>query len=294
MKSLKSIMVALFVLSITSCNAQLKNIKTETVKVFGNCGMCKSTIEKAGNKKKETIVKWNKDSKIATISYDSLKTSKTDILKRVALVGYDNEMFVSPNDTYDDLPGCCQYGRAKKEVFPTEKPKMEMVKNHSEHTNSETMGMPKSATEIIKTDYLRLVFDNYFEVKNALVQSDGNLTSIKATSLLKSLENVKMNALEMDVHMVWMKVIKDLKADANKMAETKDESSQRTNFISLSNNIYSLLKIRKYKTPVYYQFCPMANDGKGANWLSTENTVKNPYYGLAMLSCGKTVETIKK
>jgi hypothetical protein len=30
-----------------------------------------------------------------------------------------------------------------------------------------------------------------------------------------------------------------------------------------------------------------------ANWLSKENAVKNPYYGSQMLTCGKTVETIK-
>jgi hypothetical protein len=37
----------------------------------------------------------------------------------------------------------------------------------------------------------------------------------------------------------------------------------------------------------------MYNDGKGANWLSKESTIKNPYYGSQMLTCGKTVETIK-
>jgi hypothetical protein len=36
----------------------------------------------------------------------------------------------------------------------------------------------------------------------------------------------------------------------------------------------------------------MANKGKGANWLSLENKVKNPYYGSRMLSCGKVVETL--
>jgi hypothetical protein len=37
----------------------------------------------------------------------------------------------------------------------------------------------------------------------------------------------------------------------------------------------------------------MYNNGKGANWLSKEILIKNPYYGSQMLSCGKTVETIK-
>ena len=97
----------------------------------------------------------------------------------------------------------------------------------------------------------------------------------------------------MDVHMVWMKVIQSLKEDAEHIADTKDIKHQRDHFISLSNDIYALMSIAKYEVPVYYQYCPMANDGKGANWLSKENEIKNPYYGSKMLTCGKTVSTIK-
>jgi hypothetical protein len=54
------------------------------------------------------------------------------------------------------------------------------------------------------------------------------------------------------------------------------------------------MKVSKQRTPIYYQFCPMENDGKGAKWISKDETIKNPYYGSQMLSCGKTVETIKE
>lgn len=57
--------------------------------------------------------------------------------------------------------------------------------------------------------------------------------------------------------------------------------------------MYELIKVSKQEKPVYYQHCPMANKGKGANWLSKENAIKNPYYGSQMLTCGSTVETIK-
>ena len=63
--------------------------------------------------------------------------------------------------------------------------------------------------------------------------------------------------------------------------------------MTLSKNMYALIKISKTEKPIYYQFCPMSNNGRGANWLSKENDVKNPYYGSKMLSCGKTVEIIK-
>jgi hypothetical protein len=102
-----------------------------------------------------------------------------------------------------------------------------------------------------------------------------------------------MNKLSNEQHTVWMKVMKDLKFDTEHIEETKDVGHQRDHFTSLSKNMYELIKVSKYETPVYYQYCPMYNDGKGANWLSKENVVKNPYYGSSMLSCGKTVETIK-
>jgi Cu(I)/Ag(I) efflux system membrane fusion protein len=44
---------------------------------------------------------------------------------------------------------------------------------------------------------------------------------------------------------------------------------------------------------VFYQFCPMMNDGKGAYWLSETKDIRNPYYGEAMLTCGETKETLK-
>ncbi len=98
----------------------------------------------------------------------------------------------------------------------------------------------------------------------------------------------------MNVHTAWMKIVNNLKEDAEHISGTKDISHQRDHFMSLSKNMYELIKVAKPTEPVYYQHCPMANDGKGANWLSKESGIKNPYYGSQMLTCGKTIETIKQ
>ncbi len=83
MKSLKKIVMAItLLLSFTVSNAQIKNAKTETVKINGNCGMCETTIEKAGSLKKIANVDWNKDTKMATLTYDAKKTNQDEILKR--------------------------------------------------------------------------------------------------------------------------------------------------------------------------------------------------------------------
>ena len=93
----------------------------------------------------------------------------------------------------------------------------------------------------------------------------------------------------MDVHMAWMKFLNALKKDTENISKTQDVEKQRESFKLLSKNIYEILKVSKTSEPVFYQYCPMQD----ANWLSKEETIKNPYYGSQMLSCGKTIETIK-
>lgn len=286
MKSIPNILLVITILlSTITCNAQIKNSTTETVKIYGNCGMCEKTIEKAGNVKKVASVEWNKDTQMATLTYDAKKTNKDEILKRIALSGYDSDTFLAPDDVYANLHGCCQYDRPSK--ADGEKNESKTTTEETDHSNH------KMAVEIQKSSQMTVVFDNYFAVKDALVKTDGAMASEKAAALVSAVKAVQMDKLEMDVHMVWMKVLKDLQKDAEHIADTKETSLQREHFVSLSTNIYALMKVAKYEEPVYYQFCPMANDGKGANWLSKENAVKNPYYGSKMLSCGKTVETIK-
>lgn len=278
MKSLKTVMLAVFVLlSAVSINAQIKNKKTETVKIFGNCDMCKANIEKAGNIKKTAEVSWDKDSRMATISYDASKTNTDEILKRIALVGYDSDKFLAPDSTYDALHSCCQYDREAKE---------EVVMDHKESHDHE----PKTMVEMQVTgNQLEAVYTNYFLLKDALVKTDASTAATKATEMLVTLEAVQMDKLPMDVHMVWMKVMKNLVADTKEIASNTDVKKQRTFFKTVSTNMYDLMKVSKSETPTYYQYCPMVK----ANWLSKEAAVKNPYYGASMLTCGSTVETIK-
>lgn len=108
-------MAIIVLLSGVAVQAQIKNAKSETVKIFGNCEMCKKTIEKAGNRKDVAMVNWNKDSKIATITYDTTATNQEEILKRIAVAGYDSEKNKASDAAYKALPGCCQYDRVLKE-----------------------------------------------------------------------------------------------------------------------------------------------------------------------------------
>ena len=272
-------------LSISTCFAEIKNAKVETVHIYGNCSICKSTIESAANVKNVVHVEWNKDTKMAVLTFDEKKTNQDEILKRIGLAGYDSDKFLAPDNVYAKLETCCQYERTGKVLVKVEDAKTVIL------AVEEKVVAPILATNI-QEEKLKEVFDSYFAVKDALVKTDGNLAATKAASLLNSINSVKMESLTKEEHVEWMKVMKDLVFDAEHISETKDAGHQRDHFTSLSKNMYSVMKVSKQDTPTYYQFCPMANKGKGANWLSKENIVKNPYYGSKMLGCGKVVETL--
>lgn len=137
------------------------------------------------------------------------------------------------------------------------------------------------------------VYSAYFSVKDALVKSDGKGAAAKASDLTKAISAVPMDNMKSEEHIVWMKVLAELKEDARQMADTNDSKHHRDYFVTLSKNMHEVMKVFPAGETVYYQKCPMANGGKGANWLSKDKTVKNPYYGSAMLTCGSTVETLK-
>ena len=104
--------IAIFCI-FTNAGAQIKNPVTDTVKIYGNCGMCKVKIEKAANQKNISQVEWNEETGLAVITFDATKTSKDDILKRISLVGYDSDSYKAPDAVYNKLPGCCRYDRPK-------------------------------------------------------------------------------------------------------------------------------------------------------------------------------------
>lgn len=117
MKSLKIFSLALCSFALaTAVSAQSK---TETFKVSGNCGMCKSKIEKAAKEAGAKDASWDADSKELTVTYKSSTTNAAKIQQKIAEVGYDNVGFKATAEAYNKLHGCCKYER---EEAVTEKP----------------------------------------------------------------------------------------------------------------------------------------------------------------------------
>lgn len=74
----------------------------------------------------------------------------------------------------------------------------------------------------------------------------------------------------------------------------KDVKALRKAFKPVSDSLIRL--VRKHGMDhignVYVIHCPMALKGKGADWLSADSQVRNPYFGDAMYDCGSVTDTL--
>ncbi len=111
MKITKFVSILFFmILCFQLCSAQ--TAKSETIKVNGNCGMCKKHIEKSALEAGATMANWDKKTKFLQISYDPAVTNSAKIQTAVAAAGYDTEDFKASDSAYNKLDECCQYDRA--------------------------------------------------------------------------------------------------------------------------------------------------------------------------------------
>ena len=150
-----------------------------------------------------------------------------------------------------------------------------MLKKQNEATSETAVQEPQE-------NLLKAVYANYFSLKDALIKDDGTTAAAKASALSQAIGKVDMTKFTPEQHTVWMKEMKSLKTAADQLAATKDVTKQRGYFTTLSTTMYKIASVYKADETLYYQHCPMYNDGEGANWLSKENAVRNPYYGNSM------------
>ena len=127
---MKNLLIFIYFFSLSSCmnsnqdpqiitikNNEIvedKNIKSDIVfGVRGNCGMCKSTIEKAALSINDVkSASWDSNTKLLSINVNNLNLFDLKSLHiAIANSGYDTNLESADSDTYNKLPMCCQYDR---------------------------------------------------------------------------------------------------------------------------------------------------------------------------------------
>ena len=260
--------------SIATVFAQIKNAETKTFKVKAKCVSAKEIIENAGNEKQISSVSYNFKEGTATITFDKTKTSPEAILKKIALAGFDNDEYFAPDNTYGKQAEDCRYVRDKKSA------------DHSAHSNSKHdhskaeshVQMNHVGSEMQTGDSSEVLLNAYFNLKDAFIKADHN-EILKQSMLFKKVLDNEIKEAPSSQELMSLRNFTD------KIIGEKDIKKQRILFAELTQPLYKLAKKAKLKSAVYYQNCPMFEGG--ANWLSKDPAVKNPFYGNQMLSCGR-------
>ncbi len=101
--------IALILLPTSAAFAQESKVVETSFKVFGNCNMCKTRIEKALKIKEVKMAKWDKNTKMLAVAYLSPAISVDSLKQRIAAVGHDTGKFKADDAVYEELPACCLY-----------------------------------------------------------------------------------------------------------------------------------------------------------------------------------------
>lgn len=133
----------------------------------------------------------------------------------------------------------------------------------------------------------------YLEIKNALIAGNAAAAQAAATKLLAPLEQFNATALPAEQQEFYKKQVQQLSEAVTAIKNSADLAAQRQQLGKLTEPVYALNKtFDANESPLYRQYCPMANNNKGGYWLSAEQQVLNPYFGEKMLKCGKVAETL--
>jgi len=162
------------------------------------------------------------------------------------------------------------------------------------HVENNVTGKPvKINVNMDFTMQLNTVFDQYIALKDAFVQGDIENVKQAAQKVQQSLTNVDMKLLSGDAHMQWMDSLGRLDNLLKQIESSNVLEGQRKDFSDFSNEFYKVIKtFGLMGKTVYYQFCPMAFNEKGAFWLSITEEIRNPYFGDQMLTCGDIKEVL--
>ncbi len=141
---------------------------------------------------------------------------------------------------------------------------------------------------------IKAIIDSYLDLKNALTKDDDKQAATAGEKLVATFASFDPTALPEE----QKKEYAEIKDDALEHAEHISKNAgnmvhQREHFVTLSKDIYDLVKTFGGGQALYLEHCPMYDNNKGADWVSESKDIRNPYLGSKMLECGTVKEELK-
>ncbi|MEL6943487.1 MAG: DUF3347 domain-containing protein, partial [Bacteroidota bacterium] len=124
--------------------------------------------------------------------------------------------------------------------------------------------------------------------------TDSTIAPLAAQDILYQLDQVNAILTSGDARSYWSEQFDAIKSHAENIANAQAIEVQRKQFEFVSIAIInSVTAFGTSEKAFYVQHCPMAFDNEGADWLATEEGIRNPYFGDKMMKCGIVKEVIE-
>jgi len=138
------------------------------------------------------------------------------------------------------------------------------------------------------------LYEAYLKTQQALASDQETEARAALDRLADALGKVDMTLVKEQAHRQWMDLSRQFAGALEHRKHLPGIEGARKIFLNVSKPVIVLEKTFGHvgAVPHHIAFCPMADGGKGAEWLQLEDKVKNPYYGSAMLTCGEIRETL--
>lgn len=135
--------------------------------------------------------------------------------------------------------------------------------------------------------------DQYLQMKEGLVDSNPQQVSAAASTMLQSLKAWDGNDLDSEQKDFYQSRSSRMRDHLQHMVDNKELEKQRDHFARLSKPMTELVSaFGSGQNTLYYQYCPMAFDNKGAYWLSNSKEIRNPFHPEEMLNCGRVAREL--
>lgn len=137
----------------------------------------------------------------------------------------------------------------------------------------------------------------YNGVKEALVASDTTKASTAARDLRVAADSLKVDEIQGDSTGVLKETARNyastISSSAHALTLEADITAKRKEFEMIAEALWNLTRTVRYDgQKLYWQFCPMAFNNRGAYWVSDQAQIRNPYFGNEMLDCGSVQDSL--
>jgi hypothetical protein len=150
---------------------------------------------------------------------------------------------------------------------------------------------------------LSRLMDDYYAVKDGLVDWDTARANHAAAFLQQHADSLPLNDLKADSNIIETakNFASSISSEAKGFIGETTIEQKRRDFNMLTDEMYNLVRTVRFNGAIVYHVkCPMAfNDSEEAYWLSNTSKVINPYLGKKhpkyndkMVGCGEVVDSL--